>query len=134
MKNLLQILFLVGIIALWGQAKAYDVIIDIDVTHTSKGAQTSVDGSAYTLINDQKTNIELSSLKIQAPDDRSISGEEWALEWLGENAEDLILSTGLDPNLVEVELDLKKHKVKCRGRQNPECRAQLAVRLTVTRL
>ncbi len=134
MKNLLQTLLLVGIIALWGQAKAYDVIIDIDVTHTSKGAQASVDGSAYTLVNDQKTNIELASLNLQAPVDRSISGEEWALEWLGENAEDLILSTGLDPNLVEVELDLKKHKLKCRGRQNLECRAELAVRLTVSRL
>lgn len=134
MKNLLQTLLLVGIIALWGQAKAYDVIIDIDVTHTSKGAQVSVEGNAYTLINDQKSNIELSSLNLQPPLDRSTSGEEWALEWLGENAEDLILSTGLDPNLVEVELDIKKHKLKCRGRQNPECRAELALRLTVTRL
>lgn len=134
MKNLFQTMLLIAIFALWGHAHAYDVVFDIDISQVSKADHISLDGSAYSMIGDQKTNIDLQTLGLKPPTQRSISGEEWTLDWLGENLENLILSTGLDPNLVEVELDLKKHKLRCRGRHNPECVGEISLRLTVRRL
>ncbi len=135
MKNIFQTLLLVGIIALWGEVKAYEVLIHIDVEHISDStAASSTTGSAYSMIGGRKTDISLIGLNLTAPSSTSQTGEEWALEWLGENLEELILSTGLSPELAEVELDLKKHKLRCKKRSTQQCKGEISLELSVRRL
>ncbi len=135
MKNIFQTLFLIGIIALWSQARAYEVVIHIDVEHKSDNTSSNLTtGNAYSMIGDLKTEIPLTSLNIRPPSSSNESAEEWAHDWLGENLEELIQSTGLAPELVEVELDLKKHKLRCKRRGTQECRGELSLELSVRRL
>ncbi|MFX3675467.1 MAG: hypothetical protein ACN6I6_00365 [bacterium] len=134
MKTIVQMLMLIGIFALWGEAYAYEVVIDIDVDLeqsrvVENNKQTLVSGKAMVVIQGKIQTFELNST--HSFDE---SAEELAMEWMLENSEDLILSTGLDPNLSEVELEIVKQKNKCRGRRNTICHAQLVAKLTVRRL
>ncbi|MBH46547.1 MAG: hypothetical protein CME71_00075 [Halobacteriovorax sp.] len=134
MKTIVQMLMLIGIFALWGKAYAYEVVIDIDVDLEQSRVvqnpnQKMMIGTAMVVIQGKQQSFDLSSSNLSDE-----SAEELAMEWLLENSEDLILSTGLDPNLSEVELEIIKQKTKCRGRRNTICHAQLSAKLTVRRL
>lgn len=146
MKNILQILTLVGLFALWGQAKAYEVVIDIEIEQQSLLRQDNqgqyqlqetpiLSGTAYSLVDGVKTPISLQLLNVLSPDSKNMSAEEWAMEWLGEVAPDLIASVGagLDLDLIETEVEMRRQKLKCRGKDNIQCRGELSVKLTVRR-
>tara|TARA_R110000868_G_scaffold143075_16_gene360816 strand:+ start:1164 stop:1568 length:405 start_codon:yes stop_codon:yes gene_type:complete len=134
MKTIVQILMLIGIFALWGEAYAYEVVIDINIDLEQSRVvqnpnQKMMVGTAMVVIQGKQQSFDLSS-----NNESDESAEELAMEWLVENSEDLILSTGLDPNLSEIELEITEQKNKCRGRRNTICHAQLSARLTVRRL
>lgn len=145
MKSLIQVLTLVGIFTLWGTARAYEVVIDIKVKQKSllekqtdgsfSVSKSDNDGEAWVEINGKRQSIGLENLNLNAPTSRKIDGEEWALEWLSESAPELIdlYGEGLDPDLMVSEIDLRKNKLRCRGREKVECNGELSLRLSVTR-
>lgn len=147
MNTLFRLLTLVAVFALWGQARAYEVVIDIKVKQKSALDKTSdglklkrapeLSGTAWvTAGGGERHEIALPELDIKAPHSEELDGEEWALEWLAESAPELIhtYGVGLDPDLLVTEIDLRKHKLRCRGRDQLECNGELSIRLSLTRL
>lgn len=136
MKCLLRLLTLVGIFALWGEAHSYEVIIDIDiVVKTTEQKLNDLSGHAFIEKNNEKTPLDISTLQITTPADSSTNAEEWALDWIGERGHEILEShlEGLDLDLVETEIDLRKNKLRCRKRGTFSCQGELSVRLRVTR-
>lgn len=146
MNTLFRLLTLVAIFALWGQARAYEVVIDIKVKQKSSLDKTSdglklkrdpeLTGSAWVSAGGERRELALPELDIKAPHTDELDGEEWALEWIAESAPELIQTygDGLDPDLLVTEIDLRKHKLRCRGRTQVECDGELSIRLSLTRL
>jgi hypothetical protein len=147
MNTLFRLLTLVAIFALWGQARAYEVVIDINVKQKSALDKTSdglklksepeLSGTAWVSAGgNERQAIALPELDIKAPHTDELDGEEWALEWIAESAPELIQTygVGLDPDLLVTEIDLRKHKLRCRGRTQVECDGELSIRLSLTRL
>lgn len=146
MNTLLRLLTLVAIFAVWGQARAYEVVIDIKVKQKSALDKTSeglkpnrepeLTGTAWVEAGGERREIALPELDIKAPHTDELDGEEWALEWVAESAPELIQTygVGLDPDLLVTEIDLRKHKLRCRGRTQVECDGELSIRLSLTRL
>src|SRR5690606_6555734 len=96
MNTLFRLLTLVAIFALWGQARAYEVVIDIKVKQkstldkTDEGlklkSEPALSGSAWVSTGgSERREIALPELDIKAPHTDEIDGEEWALDWLAES-------------------------------------------------
>jgi len=131
---------LVGIFALWGNVRAYEVNFELDLKQEStiyadKITIDGLSGSAIVRINGETINLNLAELNLAAPSSKDQDAEEWALDWIGENIQELIevYARGIDPDLAVTEIDLKKHKLRCRGKTEAKCVGEIKLSLSVTR-
>lgn len=137
MNCLLRLLALVAIFAMWGQAKAYEVALDINVEQSSNLTknQQSLSGEIWLIKDGERHQLDLELLKMSIPTDKTMQADEWIFTWFGEQAPELIeqLGLNLDPDLVSAEIDVRRQSLRCRGSSEIKCHGKLSVKLTLSR-
>lgn len=138
MNAILRLLSLLAAITLWEQASAYEISLDIKVEQEAiLGSQEApkLSGQAWLISGNEKSAIALDKLNLAPPIAKDIDSEEWVLTWLGEAAPEIMeqMVQGLDRDLITTEIDLRRHKLRCKGKKEVKCRAEVSLKLTLRR-
>ncbi len=138
MNTILRLLSLIAALALWEQAQAYEISLDIKVAQEAVlGTQSApkMSGHAWLIVGEEKTPIALDKLKLAAPSTKSMDSEEWVLTWLGDAAPEIMeqMAHGLNRDLITTEIDLRRHKLRCKGTTQVKCRGEISLKLTLRR-